>query len=300
MESGFLCKGITKQYQDFKLDNISFELPAGYVLGVIGRNGCGKSTLLRALLGWFPKSEGDALIGDKSLKLNGREYKSELAYVLNECPFDAMNTAEQIGLEYGKYYRGFDRKKYRKLLDEFGINRKKWISNLSQGQQMRVQIAFAMSYDATVYIFDEPAGNLDVEFRNEFYAYVREVMKDGGKNVICSSHLIEELEEIADYIMWMKRDDNLTKVFYYGTADELKENYRMLACDRETAEAIAKIAKQQQKAFGGRTRDTHSEMLFDKALLENEEFMKLIAGNTSVRYADLKEIMYYLEKGELV
>lgn len=299
MKSGFSCKDITKQYSDFKLDNISFDLPAGYVLGVIGRNGCGKSTLIKALLGWFPKSEGDAWVGDKSLKNNGKDYKSEVAYVLNECPFDGMNSAEQIGLTYGKYYRGFDMKKYKELLEKFGVSKRKWISSLSQGQQMRLQIAFAMSYEATVYIFDEPAGNLDVEFRNEFYGYVREIMEDSSKAVICSSHLIEELEEISDYILWLKRDDNLTKVYYYGTAEELKESYRMIECDADSAVEIEGFSKKFNKAFGGRKRDTHSEMLVDKTLLEITEVKELV-NRCTVRYADLKEIMYYLEKGELV
>lgn len=298
--SEFICDNISKVYEDFRIEDISFKLPAGYVLGIIGRNGCGKSTLIKALLGWFPKSEGDSYIGDKSLKNNGKDYKLEIAYVLNECPFDATYTAKQIGLTYGKYYKGFDMKKYDKLLEKFGLSKRKWISNLSQGQQIRLQLAFAMSYQATVYIFDEPAGNLDIEFRNEFYGYVREIMEDSSKSVICSSHLIEELEEISDYILWLRRDNNITKIYYYGTAEELKESYRMLECDADLAVEIKGLAKKYNKTCGGRRRDTHSELLVDKTLLEFKEAQELINSKCSVRYADLKEIMYYLEKGELV
>ena len=136
-----------------------------------------------------------------------------------------------------------------------------------------------------VYIFDEPAGNLDVEFREEFYRLVRELIADGEKTVIYASHLVEELEGLADYILWLYNEDEGGEQKYFGPLDELKEKYRMLEGEKEVLREVDSSA-----VIGGRERENHGQWLVLSEALKEEQ-------RRDARYADLKEIMYYEEKG---
>ena len=156
-----------------------------------------------------------------------------------------------------------------------------------------------------MYFFDEPTGNLDAQFREVFYKYIREIVASGDKSVIYASHLVEEMEEFADYILWLKNEEESGKVKFYGDIDTLRNSYLLV----EATEAVLdKIPK--EIIVGGRKRENHSEMLIrvsdennnrGKATKEQENDKKIseeIKNNS--RYASLKEIMYYEEKGEIL
>lgn len=301
----FSCAGVEKHIGDFGLENISFSLEPGYILGIIGRNGSGKTTLLRTLMGGYKadglktdvesdkdtdgdKTTGDIIINGISLFDDVSKYKEQFAFVLNERPFDPMLSAKGNGRLYGRYYETFDMDKYLRLLERFEIPEKQHTGDLSSGQQIKQQLAFAMSYDAKIYFLDEPTGNLDVKFRDEFYGYMREIVSDGTKSIIYASHLVEEMEEFADYILWLHAADNVGTIKYLGNMDDLKERYRMVEADDDIIRLIP-----EDIIVGGRKRENHREMLIRKDTgICPKEVM------ASCRYADLKEIMYY-EDGEV-
>lgn len=295
MDRGIQCINAYKNFGVFQMEDVSFEMPGGYILGVIGRNGCGKTTLLRTLMGLYRMEDdkSDILIDGISVMKDIRNYKGSIAWVLNETPF--ITSPLKIGELYGRYYPGFSMKKYLSLLSAYGIRDTKLaFSFLSAGEMIKVQLAFALSYDAKLYIFDEPTGNLDPEFRDEFYSVIRNIVSTGEKTVIYATHLLEELDGFADYILWMQRKENVSGVRYFGTSDELKEQYRMIEGIDSEEELLPKMCGKAVIA-GGRRRENHSEYL-----------VRLIGGNipdeleNNTRYADLKEIMYYEEKGGIV
>ena len=102
-------------------------------------------------------------------------------------------------------------------------------NEMSGGQQQRVAIARAIAAQPPVILADEPTGNLDVEFRDKFYETIRELAADENKCVIYATHLVEELEHFADYILWLQKKDNTTSKFYYGSLDELRNSYRLVS-----------------------------------------------------------------------
>lgn len=294
MDSALLCENISRKIGDFELKNIDFLLPAGCIMGVIGRNGCGKTTLIRCLTGVYrlagkniTDAGGNITINGFSINQDEKNYKKQYAFVSHECYFKGLHRVKEIGQLLGYYYNGFSMKSYMDNLTRFDVPAKKTVGELSKGQKLRLQLAFALSYDARVYIFDEPAANLDVEFRDEFYKIIRELVSDGEKSVVYVSHMMEELEEIADYILWIKKQDNVGTVKYFGTIDELKESYRMFEGGKEVLVNISRNV-----IVGGRKRESHEEWL-----VKNENLGDL--NNKQLRYADLKEIMYYEEKGEI-
>lgn len=310
MNNALIVRNVSKTFDKFKLDNISFEVPGGSIVGVIGKNGCGKSILLSVLMGMKESDSTDTgiVIGGACLQKDEKEYKKKIAYVFSELPFMEKISAVSIGKYYGRYYDGFNQKKYEALLKQYGLidfpgvplrisKSKKDIMNasdFSQGQKILLQLAFAQSYDAQVYFFDEPTGNLDVEFRDKFYETIRELAADENKCIIYATHLVEELEHFADYILWLQKKDNSTSKFYYGSLDELRDSYRLVSGDKTLLERIPK-----ELVVGGRLSESSNELLirYDEAKITakiNHEIRQ------HMRYAELKEIMYYVQKKEII
>lgn len=310
MNNALIVRNVSKTFDKFKLDNISFEVPGGSIVGVIGKNGCGKSILLSVLMGMKESDSTDTgiVIGGACLQKDEKEYKKKIAYVFSELPFIEKISAVSIGKYYGRYYDGFNQKKYEALLKQYGLidfpgvplrisKSKKDIMNasdFSQGQKILLQLAFAQSYDAQVYFFDEPTGNLDVEFRDKFYETIRELAADENKCIIYATHLVEELEHFADYILWLQKKDNTTSKFYYGSLDELRDSYRLVSGEKALLERIPK-----ELVVGGRLSESSNELLirYDEAKITakiNHEIRQ------HMRYAELKEIMYYVQKKEII
>ena len=291
----FKCEGLTKYKGDFLLKDISFEVPRGMVVGLIGMNGCGKTTLLRTILGSYGL---DQTKGDKGeILLDGIDHKKEqklfrqnLGFVLQDNPFLRTMKVMEVGETYGYYYEGFNIDTYRQLLQEYDVPERSNIALLSAGESLRMQLAFARSYPAKLYIMDEPTGNLDVNFRDYFYDTVREMVADEKASVIISSHLVTELEHIADMLLWIGKDENESTVRYFGDIDSFRDSYRILEGDK------TKIADlPEEMILGKRLRESHSEALIYR---ENKDFsdMEAIGNSVNIRYASLQEIMYYVEK----
>lgn len=299
----FSCRHITQEFEHFKLVDITFALEAGCILGVIGRNGSGKTTLLRTLMG-MQSTQGDAKILGYSLQKDEKEYKERIAYVLNESPFRMNVNALTNGRLFGRYYDSFDLERYKELLERYeilehpeklqsvrqGKKNIQALNRLSQGQQIQQQLAFALSYDASVYFMDEPTGNLDVEFRDTFYEEIRKLVSDERKSVIYASHLIEEMEYFADYILWLREQNGISQIYFYGTVDELRDRYRIIEAEDEVLRGIP-----SERILGGRKETNRNEWLID---VEQYELPASI--RKCVRYPELKEIMYYVEKGEVI
>lgn len=292
MDGYFICEGLTKRKENFLLKDVSFKLPAGTVLGVIGVNGCGKTTLLRTILGSYRIFSGE---GDKGcISLNGKdserdmkEYRKQLAFIMQETPFSNNIKSVEAGELYGRYYDGFSMEKYLRLLDEYEVPMKSVISKLSTGETLRQQLAFARSYDAWLYVMDEPAGNMDTSFRDYFYDEIRRIVS-GGASVILSSHLVTELERIADNILWIRRKGDESFTEFYGSIDDLKDGYRIFEGDAADIEKLPETA-----VLGSRLRENHSEALIS---VKSGKLPQDTAGK--LRYPDLQEIMFYVERGE--
>ena len=293
----FECRSLTKKIGTYRLADIDFDLEGGTILGLIGINGCGKTTLLRTILGSYridtdEENTGELILNGHHCLRDQKQYRNDIAYVLQECPFNENMHAGEVGERYGYYYRDFNKSRYFALLGEYGIHPKKGLSELSKGQVMKMQLAFAQSYQASLYIFDESAGNLDVHFRDEFYELLRKLVSDEKHAVIISSHLVSELEHIADELLWMGREKERGFVRFKGSIDDLKNDYRLLSADKDEEKDIP-----EDMIAGKRIRASHCEYLlckkdveFDDALPE-DMVKKLV-------FPELQEIMYYVEKEE--
>ena len=285
----FKCEGLTKYKGEFGLKDISFSFPKGRVVGMIGMNGAGKTTLLRTILGSYmlggdERDRGEIWLDGKHYKNDQKAFRNQLGFILQETPFSRNMKALEVGETYGYYYKGFDIEKYRAYLEDYEIYEKRLVSALSAGEALRMQLAFARSYPAKLYIMDEPTGNLDVNFRDYFYDSIREMVADEECSVLISSHLVTELEHIVDDLLWIGREGNDSTVRYFGDIDSFRDSYRIVEGDKAYIEDIP-----DESVVGKRIREGHSE-----ALIHRED--KNFSDYENARYASMQEIMYYVEK----
>lgn len=297
------CRCIRKHIGTFMLSDIQFDLEPGYILGVVGRNGAGKSSLMRILRGSYllagsyadeyddavervlGKGDcGDVRLRGISINADPQAYKEQIACVLQDSPFDLRLSASDNGTLYGRYYHTFQMNEYQKWLSQWEVSSKIPLYRLSKGEQIKQQLAFALSYDAKLYLFDEPAGSLDVTFRRELYKQVRQLAEDEEKGVIYVSHLVDELEEFADYLLWMGEG----KQRYFGSVDDFREQFQLV---EETAEEYQTLL--QGDIIGIRDRANHQEMLVRRKRDELPPVLREVS-----RYAALREILYYLDLAE--
>lgn len=306
MEHLLVCDHITKKVGTFLLRDIHFELEPGYILAVIGSNGAGKSTLVRTLLGSYKlynhiedytedtplarglsANQGDIFLGEYSIKNNPKEYKEQVAFIMNDCPFSMGLSAKDNGKLYGGYYTDFNYGQYEQLCEKYHVPFGIALKKLSKGEQIKMQLAFALSREAKLYVLDEPAGNLDVKFRDEFYEIMRDLVEAGDKSIIYVTHLVEEMDVLADYVLWIENGSQVG----FGTLESLLDEYRLYEGDMdELLEKGHRLAKEKLdcKVVAMKQNESHKEAL---VWCEDGAFPESIEHNS--RRATLKEIMYY-------
>ena len=202
--------GITKHYDSFTLDNVTLEVPRGYVVGLVGQNGAGKTTLMRAMLGIIRADAGRIeLFGEDVSAMGQRELlaaKARVGFVSAVIGYPSALTVAQVKTMYEMAYPAFDRAACDALLTRLGLvgAEKKHVSELSRGMGMKLQLACTLATSADVLVLDEPTAGLDPIVRDEVLDVIREWMRDGDKSALISSHITSDLEKIADYVVMIE------------------------------------------------------------------------------------------------
>lgn len=231
-------KNLKKNLGRFSLGEMSFELPLGYIIGLVGENGAGKTTLLHLLLGLYRPTAGEVKLFEKSYSDSETEIRQQTGVVLQERLFADGDSLIVNGDTYGAYYENYDRELFLNYLEEFGLDAKKKYRKLSKGEELKFQFAFAMAHKPKLLILDEATGNFDPEFRERFLACIKDFIKDGDRSVILATHLTGELEQLADYILYLENGkllmnydiETLRSRFRIAVAEEYK--LKLLAPDK--------------------------------------------------------------------
>ena len=180
---------LDKQIGVLHLQDISFSLEPGYIFGLIGRNGAGKTSLIRTILNLYRKDSGSIIVNGYSIDTREREAKDQIGFVLDEFLFEEKLSIATNGKLFGATYTGYDHELFLRFCSRFGLNPKQKTGRLSKGQKARFQLAFALSHQAKLFIMDEPAAGLDPLFRRELTGYMQELVEDGTRSVLFSTHL---------------------------------------------------------------------------------------------------------------
>lgn len=227
-------KGITKRYDGFTLDNVSFDVPKGSIMGFIGQNGAGKTTTIRSLLNITKIDEGEIKLLGMSHDKDEQEIKARMAVVFDELPFHDIFNANDMARIFEGLYPEWDNAVYQAYLDRFQLPKKKKIGQFSKGMKMKLQIACALSHNAELLVMDEATTGLDPIVRDEILHIFMEYLQNGERSILMSSHITSDLEKIADSVTFIDRG----KILISGYKDEILERHGIMKCSKDELKDI--------------------------------------------------------------
>ena len=199
--------GLCKEYPKFKLENISFELQRGSIMGLIGRNGAGKTTTLKSILNLIHTSAGSIRYFDMELKDHEQEIKQRIGYAGGAVDYYKKKKIADFANITKRFYPNWDEAAYQKYLRLFQIDDCKKPSELSEGMKVKLNLAIALSHKAEILILDEPTSGLDPISRDELLDIFKYLAKQGIA-ILFSTHITSDLDKCADHITYI-RDGHL-------------------------------------------------------------------------------------------
>jgi len=246
-------KGLTKRYEKFTLDHVSFELEQGYIMGFIGRNGAGKTTTLKSILGLVHKDDGVVEVLDKDFSKNEMELKQEIGFMFGGVDYYAKSRLRTITEVVRRFYTHWDDKTYAAYLRRFSLDENKKIAELSGGMRIKYALALALSHDAKLLILDEPTSGLDPVARDDLLELFQELIEDGQRSILFSTHITSDLEKCADYITYIQNG----RIIESRSKDDLIDAYRLVQGTQEqlkTAQPVLIAHKEHAFGFTGLIR----------------------------------------------
>ncbi len=232
MTNALAVSGLTKTYEDFHLDHVSFTVPSGSIVGLIGENGAGKSTTINAALGLIQKEDGVVSILGRE-ELDG-DIKEQIGVVFDGSNYPEILSPRKLNRVMKNIYRTWDEQTYFSLLKQFSLPSEKPIKQFSKGMKMKLAISAAFSHHSRLLILDEATSGLDPVIRDDILDMLLDFVQDEEHSILVSSHITSDLEKIADYIVFIHEG----KVVFSKPKDELIEQYGILKCGAAQFDAL--------------------------------------------------------------
>lgn len=272
---------VTKTFSGFSLKDINLTLPKGYIHGLVGANGVGKTTLLHLLMGFYSPDEGEIEVLGGNFKEEEKRIKEEIGVVLQERLFENYLTLEENASYYGKYYANYDEAYFRELMERLHLRLEQKYKNLSKGEELKFQFAFTLAHKPKLLLLDEPTGNFDPEFREEFLKILKEFVGDGERSVILATHLTEDLDRIADYIIYLENG----RLLLCMEIEELRDRYRIAVGEDYKINLLPKeaVIYSEKGAYG------------TKALLRHRRRYRY-DNSVTIMSPTIEEFMYFITK----
>ena len=226
---------LTKEYPGFTLDNVSFDVAKGTIMGIIGRNGAGKSTTLKAILNMVHADRGSVLYFDLDMKENEREIKQRIGFTGGEVDYYKKKKIKDILTITKRFYMNWDDEICHRYMKMFSLDENKTPSELSSGMKVKLNLVMALSHGAELLILDEPTSGLDPVSRDELLEIFKHLKKQ-GVTILFSTHITSDLEKCADDITYIRGG----KIIYTGSISDF-------VGDGDTLENV--MIEQEREAF---------------------------------------------------
>ncbi len=282
MTNALKISGLTKTYKDFVLDQVSFTVPSGSIVGLIGENGAGKSTTINAILGLIQKEAGVVSILEKE-ELD-KEIKEQIGVVFDGSNYPEILSPRKLSQVMKNIYKLWDEKMYFHLLKQFSLPIDKKIKQFSKGMKMKLAITVAFSHHSKLLILDEATSGLDPVIRDDILDMLLDFVQEEEHSILVSSHITSDLEKIADYIVFIHQG----KVIFFKPKDELMEQYGIMKCGAAQFDALDK-----SDIIVYRKMDYEWQIL-----ISNREKMQKKYAKAMIVPATIDEIMLLYVKGE--
>ena len=218
-------EGLTKKYPKFTLKNVSFSLEQGRIMGLIGKNGAGKSTTLKSMLNMVCPDKGTIKMLGHDFRQDEESCKQNIGVVLGSIQFYQDKKLQTITGVTKRFYQNWDDAAYRQYMSMFELDEQKQVKQLSEGMKVKYLIALALSHDAKLLIFDEPTSGLDPVAREDLLELFQQLVKDGKRSILFSTHITSDLDKCADDITYIKNGEIIAssdKASFIQTFQSLK------------------------------------------------------------------------------
>lgn len=281
MDNNILVQNLCKQFEGFSLDNVSFKVPKGRIVGFIGENGAGKSTTINLILNELSKDSGQIQVFGVDHTIP--TVKENIGVVFDECNFHDVFTAADIEKILKRVYKTWDSNLFSQYLKKFKIPTKKTIGTFSKGMKMKLSIICAMAHRPKLLILDEATTGLDPVVRDEVLDLFWEFIQDEDCSIFFSSHITSDIQKIADYVILIHQG----KIIFEEQKDNLVYNYGVEKCGKEK---FAQFSSDDYIIH----RTTNMSV---ECLVHDKEAFKQKYKNIIVDNATLEDIMLFYVKG---
>ncbi len=271
---------VTKHYPGFSLQDITFSLPQGSILGLVGENGAGKSTLIRLLMNAAKRDGGTIQVLNTDCQSpQFAAVKEETGIVLDEAYFPVVLSAKQVGKIMSLTYRNWDQPLFDQYLKRFDLPSNKLFKDYSRGMRMKLAIAVALSHHPKLLVLDEATSGLDPMVRDEILDIFNDFTREEDHSILLSSHIVSDLEKICDYIAFLHKG----KLVLFEEKDRLLEEYTILHLTIQQLAALppAAIIRRRSGKYG-------EEVLVRKSQLP---------ADLRPEHTQLEDIILFLAKG---
>lgn len=274
-------KNLNKHFDGFSLNDVSFSVPQGYIMGFIGPNGAGKTTTIKSILNMvYPNSGEITLFGVKASR-DSLEIKDDIGVVM-DLPFYVDDwKVKDVEAAVSPFYSHWNHNVFDSFLNKFNLSKNKKVKELSRGMKVKIMLAVALSHEAKLLVLDEPTSGLDPVARDELMDILGEFIMDENRGILFSTHITSDLEKIADYITFIIDG----RIEFTGEKDKLLESYLLVKG------GVSDLTTEQKKNIVGYRE--HSVGF--EGMIKTESIKKL-PSNITFEKISLDQIIIYMNK----
>ncbi len=286
MDYALKVENLCKVYEstNFKLDNVTFNIPKGSILGFVGKNGAGKSSTINSILNIIKKDSGTVKFFGRHMTDDATSIREDIGVVFDSVNFNQDLTAKNLEKILSDIYKNWDKDLFFSYLEKFKIPSDKKIKTFSRGMTMKFSISIALSHKARFLILDEATAGLDPVVREEILDTFLDFVEDENNSILISSHISSDLEKIADYIAVI--DDG--KIILTESKDALIYEYGIARMKRNDFD---KLEKSEYISY--RKRGLQIEALISDKVSFSKKYPNITIDVTSI-----DEILPLITKGE--
>lgn len=282
MEYAMEVEGLTKHYKDFTLDNVSFRIPAGSIVGFIGENGAGKSTTIKAVLDLIQKDAGNIRLLGQENGARSKKVKEQIGVIFDECYFPEGLQVVDVNRMMKQIYSNWEPEIFLDYCKRFELPKRKAVKDFSRGMKVKLSIATALSHHAKLIILDDACGSLDPVVRSEILDIFMEFIQEEDHTVFLSSHIISDIEKICDYILLIHKG----KVLFFENKDALRYEYGIVRCSEEQYREL-----DSELVIG--VQKNHFEV---EVLVKNRRILEEKPHDYVIDQASIEDILLYIVK----
>jgi ABC-2 type transport system ATP-binding protein len=282
-KNAITVSNLSKNYKDFDLNKISFQVPKGSIMGFVGENGAGKTTTLKAILGLIRIDSGNVTVMGAASGELPNEIKQKIGVVFDGSNLHDTLSVNHLNIIMKNVYGNWDEKIFKDYVRKFQLPERKVIKEYSRGMKMKLSIAIALSHHSRLLILDEATSGLDPMVREEILDIFLEFIQDEENSILLSSHIISDIEKVADYVTFIHKGN----IIFSDNKDDLIYRHGMVHCRREDVAGIDKafVAGIRESSFGA------DVLIREKAAFERR-YRQFNAERVTI-----EEIMLFISRG---